>query len=100
MSTWVIGQIHVHDVKEYAVYAAKVLPTMKEYQGKLLLVSDKNSTLEGEWKFPRTVIMEFPTNELAQAWYDSPAYQELIPIRQRSAKTNIVMVENALPSRA
>jgi uncharacterized protein (DUF1330 family) len=40
----------------------------------------------------RTVIVEFPTIEHARAWYDSPEYIEIVPLRRRAIDANIVML--------
>jgi len=41
------------------------------------------------------VVIEFPSFDQAQAWYDSAAYQKLIPIRQKSASGKSFLVEGA-----
>jgi len=38
-------------------------------------------------------MLEFPTFEAAQAWYDSPAYQQASQHRYRGADYNVVIVE-------
>jgi uncharacterized protein (DUF1330 family) len=35
--------------------------------------------------------------EKARAWYDSPAYEAIKPIRQSSAKTRAFIVEGVTP---
>ena len=35
----------------------------------------------------------FPSLEQAQAWYDSPRYREIMPIRHRSAKSRVFIME-------
>ena len=97
MSTYLIGQIHIQDPAGYQLYAAKVLGTLKEFKGRLVFLSNEVSVLEGKWPFPRTVIMEFENKDLATRWYNSPEYQKIIPLRQTSAQTNIVLIENTLP---
>ena len=53
--------------------------------------------VEGEVKQPRTVILEFPSREAFRAWYDSDAYQAILPLRLESAPSTLIVV-NALPS--
>ena len=41
----------------------------------------------------QTVILEFESVEAAKAWYNSPEYQEAIPLRQKAADCNAVIVK-------
>ena len=43
----------------------------------------------------RLVVLEFPSMEQARAWYDSPEYQEVAPIRQAASRGRAVIVEGA-----
>jgi uncharacterized protein (DUF1330 family) len=48
--------------------------------------------VEGSWPFTRTVILEFPSKELARAWYGSAEYQAVVGLRHGSATSNLVIV--------
>lgn len=52
-------------------------------------------TVEGlEGATPDGVVMlEFPSMEAARGWYESEAYQQAIPFRQKAAKWRVVLVE-------
>ncbi|MDE2404760.1 MAG: DUF1330 domain-containing protein [Sphingomonadales bacterium] len=39
------------------------------------------------------VMLEFPTIEAARGWYESDAYQQAIPFREKAAKWRVVLVE-------
>ncbi len=47
-------------------------------------------------EYPRTVILEFPSREAFRAWYDSPEYQEILPLRLDSTPGTLIAV-NGLP---
>jgi uncharacterized protein (DUF1330 family) len=51
--------------------------------------------LEGEWPQPRTVIIEFPSRDAAQGWYDSADYQKIITLRHKSSSGNLVILDGA-----
>jgi uncharacterized protein (DUF1330 family) len=38
------------------------------------------------------VILEFPSYEQAQAWYRSPEYQEIIPLRQQHGRNGALIL--------
>jgi uncharacterized protein (DUF1330 family) len=42
------------------------------------------------------VVIEFDSREQAQAWYDSPAYRKLRPIRQKSAVSRVYIVDGTI----
>jgi uncharacterized protein (DUF1330 family) len=70
----------IKDAKEMETYGQKARKSMAGHQVKALAVYGKIRSTDG----PRTdgvVILEFPTYEAAEAWYDSPAYQEAVAHR-------------------
>jgi uncharacterized protein (DUF1330 family) len=51
---------------------------------------------EGFW--PGTVvIVEFPDVDAAKAWYESPAYQAILPLRTRNIDGSTLIVEGVAP---
>jgi uncharacterized protein (DUF1330 family) len=70
----------IKDAKEMETYGRKARKSMAGHQVKALAVYGKIRSTDG----PPTdgvVILEFPTFEAAEAWYDSPAYQEAVAHR-------------------
>ncbi len=55
------------------------------------------ASLEGDPPHGRFVVIAFDSLEKAQAWYDSPAYRELRPIRHRSATSRVFILEGPPP---
>ena len=49
--------------------------------------------LEGESPKGRLVIIEFDSMEKAKAWYNSPAYTQLRPTRQKAGRSNVYLVQ-------
>ncbi len=94
MSAYMVAQIEINDPEEYKKYLAGFLPIFQRYGGELLATSSSETeVIEGEWAYPRTVIMKFPSMEDARNWHDDPDYRALAEHRQRSAKANLVLVE-------
>ena len=92
MAAYVIAQMQVHDVEMYREYASKVFATIGAFEGKLL-AAETVEVCEGEQPFPRTVIGEFPSAEVARAWYESTNYQAILPLRLNSTTGSLYMVE-------
>ncbi|MFP6731217.1 MAG: DUF1330 domain-containing protein [Alphaproteobacteria bacterium] len=94
MSAYMIAQIQIDDPDEYQKYLAGFLPIFERYDGKLLVTTkSETEVIEGEWSFPLTVIMKFPSMDHAHRWHDDPDYQALAQHRWRSSQANLVLVE-------
>lgn len=49
--------------------------------------------LDGDFAPKRVTIVEFPTMDDARAWYGSPEYERVKPIRLENAESSMVLVE-------
>ena len=58
-------------LKEYAI---KARVAVEKYNGKFLIRGGRSTNNEGE-KSPRTVVIEFPSYDLANSFYNSKEYQ-------------------------
>ena len=79
VSAYVVAQIRIEDTEEYQIYVDGFLPSFERHGGELLATS-RNSTevMEGEWAYPRTVLLRFPSIEAAHSWYKDPEYVALV----------------------
>jgi uncharacterized protein (DUF1330 family) len=94
---YLIGQITITNPEAYAVYAAQVPQTIAAFGGKYLVRGGHATLLEGLAQGERNVVIEFPSLELAQAWYNSESYQAIIGHRTRHA-TGTLMIVDGYPS--
>ena len=88
-----IAEVEVHDLPTIQKYAAKVPETLAPFNSHYLIRSDKIQGLEGEPPKGAIVMIAFESVEKARAWYDSPAYAAIKPLRQSAAKSRIFIVE-------
>ena len=61
--------------KKLKEYAVKAKVAVEKYKGKFVIRGGKATTNEGE-KSPRTVVIEFPSYNEANSFYNSKEYQE------------------------
>ncbi|QJD60412.1 DUF1330 domain-containing protein [Pseudomonas sp. gcc21] len=62
------------------------------------MVSGNNlEVMEGMIQPQSVVIVEFDSIEQAKKWYASPEYAATIPLRQRAASANMIIVEGLPP---
>ena len=92
MSVYLIAQINIEDREAYSRYESGFSDIFSGYGGTILSVDETPETLEGGWAYTRTVLLEFPSDEMALSWYRSPEYQDLAKYRFGSSAANIVMV--------
>jgi uncharacterized protein (DUF1330 family) len=83
-------------VKEYG---AKVLETLAPFNGHYHFVvrGGKTESLDGGAPPKGMVIFAFDSAEQAHAWYDSPAYAAIRPIRQAATKGRTFLVGGVAP---
>lgn len=53
-------------------------------------------SVEGEWP-GKLVIIEFPDRERATAWYESPEYQAILPLRTENSEGSAIIVDGVAP---
>lgn len=79
---YVIGVTGITDMERYTTeYLPGAAETVTEYGGEPLVVSFDPEVVEGEWDHSITIVVEFPSEEAAKAWYNDETYQELSQIR-------------------
>ncbi len=72
-------------------YLERVEATVRPHGGKWL-AQGAGDVIEGAW--PGTVVlMEFPNRAAAMAWYNSPEYRAILPLRQRNAISDIILID-------
>ena len=95
MTAYIIGELNVHNPERYADYTAHTPKTIADHGGKFIVRGGDPKSLEGGNCAPRFVVVEFPSMEKLMEWYNSDAYQAIIPIRQEAADGRIVAVQGA-----
>jgi uncharacterized protein (DUF1330 family) len=95
MKAYVVALETIHDQAMFAEYAKGVAATLLPFEGRFVARGGKFTVLEGEWPQPRTVIIEFPSRDAAQGWYDSADYQKIIGLRHKSSSGNLVILDGA-----
>ncbi|HTM40036.1 MAG TPA: DUF1330 domain-containing protein [Terriglobales bacterium] len=95
MPAYMIVNLEVKDPVAFDQYKSRTGPLIVKHGGEFLVRGGKLTVLEGDWKPGRVVIVRFPDAAAAQAFYDDPEYKPLIALRQRAAKTDLVVVEGA-----
>ena len=91
MSACVIGHITVKDEEKWAQYRAQVPATLAPWGAELLFRGQRADILAGQHEHLDTVVIRFPDADTVDAWFNSPEYQALIPLRQQAADLDLVV---------
>lgn len=97
MAAYIVVEVDVKDPERFEDYRAMVPASLEVYGGKYLVRGGAMENLEGDWKPPRMVILEFDSVEQAKRWWDSDEYREARDLRQEAADTRMIVVEGYSP---
>ena len=93
MPAYLIATIKVTNPEGYKAYVAAVPPTIAKFGGRYHVRGGNPQFLEGKWDQDRIVVLEFKDKATALAWYNSPEYQAIIPIRQANSTGALTIVD-------
>jgi uncharacterized protein (DUF1330 family) len=92
MAAYLIFNVDVKKPQQYEVYRQWSSLAMKAYDAKVLVRGGATTSLEGQPP-KRVVMLEFPSLEQAQAFYDSPQYKRARNAREGAALADIFIVQ-------
>jgi len=93
MPAYLVADVQVTDPVRYEDYKKLAATAIAKFGGRYLVRGGAHTTVEGEWKPHRLVIMEFADVATARRFYDSPEYREARAARANAAKGQFVIVE-------
>ncbi|MEV5703863.1 DUF1330 domain-containing protein [Actinoallomurus sp. NPDC052274] len=86
---------HLHDVTvgpELIEYLERIDATLEPYGGRFIIHGARPDVREGDWSGD-LIMIEFPDLGAAQAWYESPAYREIIPLRANNSRGALLLID-------
>ncbi|MFF1559527.1 DUF1330 domain-containing protein [Streptomyces sp. NPDC058279] len=97
MTAYAIAHIRPETMNEDILrYIEEIQSTMDPFEGRFVVHGKEVEVLEGP--FPGTVVViSFPDIDTARAWYTSPAYQAILPLRTRHIPGEIILVDGVPP---
>ncbi|MDH6122625.1 DUF1330 domain-containing protein [Kitasatospora sp. GAS204B] len=92
MTAYALGHLHTVDFNAGIVeYLERIDATLDPFDGRFLVHGNPVDLREGSWSGD-LVLIEFPDLARAQAWYDSPAYQDILALRTDNAVCDVLLV--------
>lgn len=90
---YIIFTEHITDADAIAAYSQAAIPSVIAAGATPLIAGPAERVAEGEWHGHTTVLLEFPSLDAANAWYDGPEYQAVIGQRHGAAVSNVAVFE-------
>ncbi len=93
---YVIAEVEVTDPAGMQKYGEKVPETLAPFNARYVIRGGKAQAVEGA-PTKGVVVIAFDSVEKARAWYDSPAYAAIRPIRQNASNGRVIIAEGVAP---
>ncbi|MCO1659819.1 DUF1330 domain-containing protein [Pseudonocardia humida] len=77
---------------EIVEYLERIDATLAPFGGEFAVHGAVPVPLEGTWD-GTLIVIAFPDAERARGWYDSAAYQEILPLRTRNSRGTAILVD-------
>jgi len=93
MSAFFVATSRIKNPQKLAEYGAKAGATFAAFGGELVVRGKADDTLAGASDHQTVAVVRFPDTAAIKAWYQSPDYQALIPIRDEAVDMTLVTYE-------
>ncbi|MBJ6128292.1 DUF1330 domain-containing protein [Microvirga splendida] len=93
MPAYAVG--HLHDVNvgpDIVEYLNRIDATLEPFGGRFIVHGGPVDVLEGSWSGD-LIVIAFPDKASAHAWYASPAYRRILPLRTRNSRGDVFLID-------
>jgi uncharacterized protein (DUF1330 family) len=91
MTCYILAHVEVVDPAAYGVYAAAVLEQLAAVGGRVLAAGPVDG-LEGPAMTNHNVVLEFDDEATARSWFESDAYQAVVPLRWAASASSQISI--------
>jgi uncharacterized protein (DUF1330 family) len=93
MKAYLVLDFTVNDAGRFMTYIAEIPAHIARHSGKYIVQGARPTTIEGDWKPERLVILEFPHRANAEAFLGDPEIQQLFKVRHTTTTSKLVLVD-------
>ena len=93
MAAYLVGNFKVTNVEGFTEYRNLVGKTIADHGGEYVVADAKSVPMEGE-PAHLSVVLKFPDMDALKGWYDSPEYQEILPLRLDNSEGIVTFAED------
>ena len=92
ITVYMVVNLTIRDKDEYRIYEKGFFSFLKKHNGTFLIRGGDQTEVEGEG-LERTVLVEFPSYDVAYACYNSDEYQQALDFTKNSSTRFFSIVE-------
>jgi uncharacterized protein (DUF1330 family) len=92
MTVYLVSAIEIHDRETYKRYSEGAQKALAPFKVEYLSGDDNPAVYEGERPANHLNVIGFESKEKFDEFFNSEAYQAIIPIRQASSTTKFIML--------
>ena len=93
MKAYLMLDLTVNDFGGFRKYIAEIPAFIAQHSGKYLVQGVAPTTVEGDWKPERMVIIEFPERANAEAFLNDPVIQDLFKVRHETTTSRLLLLD-------
>jgi uncharacterized protein (DUF1330 family) len=93
MKAYLVLDLSVNDFGGFRKYIAEIPAFIARHSGRYLVQGVQPTTIEGDWKPERMVIIEFPERKKAEAFLGDPEVQDLFKVRHTTTTSKLVLAD-------
>ena len=90
---YLLVRVSIREVTAYQEYMKHTPRIIADHGGKMIVRGGAVETLEGPEETQRHVLIEFPSTEAAQSFYDSEDYAAAKALREGAGEAQFVLLE-------
>ncbi len=93
MAAYVVFEVQIRDADRWQDFSRQLKPVLEAAGARYLSKGGALKVYEGDWSPPRLSILEFPSAQAIENFYNSPEYQRLIALRNQFSSARFVSVD-------
>lgn len=93
MKAYLVLDFSVNDLPGFMAYVNAIPAHIERHGGRYIVRGVEPTVMEGDWRPPYMVILEFPARANAEAFLGDPEIQDLFAIRHATTTSKLVLVD-------
>ncbi|MDX1736386.1 MAG: DUF1330 domain-containing protein [Halioglobus sp.] len=93
MAAYAIVDVDVHDIEAFMRYQKKVAPLLEGAGARYLARGGELRVYQGDYEPGRLILLEFPSLDVMDTFYNSSRYKALAPERDACSSCRVLAVQ-------
>ena len=93
MAIYLIAKVEIIEHDGFMAYQDRAKASIEAAGGQMLVRNGVPEAIEGDTDERKIVMLEFPSRQMAEAWWSSPGYREIAAMREGKANVEAIIVD-------